>query len=495
MKKTVIELQNIGKSFPGVRALDGIDLSFLEGEIHAVVGENGAGKSTLMKILAGEYRKDEGTILLDGEETTLGTPRRAQERGIGMIHQELTLLPDRTIAQNILLGREPRKAAGLVDGPAMAALARENLVKLDLDLDPGTLVSSLPIALRQMVEISKALSLNARVLILDEPTSSLTESETQVLMRVMATLRDQGMTLIYISHRLEEVFASADRITVLRDGRLIETKETGDTDPADVVRMMVGRELGDMFPKTATPKEEVVLEVDGLSGGGFRDVSLRLRAGEVLGISGLVGAGRTEFARALFGLDPISGGTVMMAGDKTAPGIRRSLAKGLAYVPEDRKDEGLFLDLSVRKNLTVNILARHSRFGLLDFRRLGKVAGELIDRLKVRPPDPAKRIRNLSGGNQQKVVIAKWLSRDPRILILDEPTRGIDVGAKAEIYALIDGLADKGVGIIVISSELPEVLGISDRILVMREGLMVGEFGRGEADQDDIMHLAAGAAS
>lgn len=378
----------------------------------------------------------------------------------------------------------------------MIEVARTNLAKLGLGLDPALNISALPIALRQMVEITRALSLDASVLILDEPTSSLTETESAILLKMMKTLREQNIALIYISHRIEEVFEIADRITVLRDGKLIDTRPISELSPGDVVRMMVGRELSDMYVKKASPSENVLLEVEGLTGQGFGDVSLALKAGEVLGISGLVGAGRTEFARALCGLDPVISGDIIIGGEKVRNWhVRKAMAMGLIYVPEDRKEHGLFLDISVQENIVVNILQRLSRWGFIIFRELRAAAVELIRRLNVRPPDPTKKIRNLSGGNQQKVVIAKCLSLNPRILVLDEPTRGIDVGAKAEIYALIDKLAAEGVGIIIISSELPEVLGMSDRILVIRDGAVVGEFDREHASQDNIMQLAAGAVS
>jgi len=489
-----ITLRDISKAFPGVRALKRIDLSFWPGEVHAVVGENGAGKSTLMKILAGDYRKDSGEIQLFGRVEELGSPRGAQQMGIGMIHQELTLLPNRSIAENIMLGREP--GLGLVNRKLMIQTARDNLKQLGLELNPMAMVSFLPIAVRQLVEIVKALSLNAKILILDEPTSSLTETETRILLDMIKTLRERDMTLIYISHRLEEVFEIADRITVLRDGQLIATKSINETNPSEVVKMMVGRELGDIYNRVATPKDEILLEIDKLGGKNFRDCSLVLHRSEILGIYGLVGAGRTEFARALFGLDPVISGKVKIEGKQIERlSIRAAIARGLVYVPEDRKTQGLFLELSVRKNLTINMLDSLSYWGLLSFRRLAEVASGLIERLKIRPPELFKRIRHLSGGNQQKVVIAKWLSVQPKILVLDEPTRGIDVGSKAEIYALIDKLAIEGVGVIIISSELPEILGISDRILVMKAGEMVGEFQREDATQDGIMHLAAGAES
>jgi len=496
MNRAAIALKGISKSFPGVKALDQIDLSFFPGEIHAVVGENGAGKSTLMKILAGDYSKDEGEIVFFGRPVELNSSRKAQHMGIGMIHQELTLLPDRSIAENIMLGREPRGLLGLVDKRAMTRSAREHLKQLGLDLDPSLMVSSLPIAMRQMVEIAKALSLNAKILILDEPTSSLSGAETNILLSIVRSLRDKGITLIYISHRLEEVFATADRITVLRDGHLIATKDAAETNLTEVVRMMVGRELTDAFNRRTSAQSEVLLNVDGLTGRGFQNISLRLHRGEVLGVSGLVGAGRSEFARALVGLDPLSSGKAAIEGNEIRHlEVRDTISKGLVYVPEDRKEQGLFLNLSVQKNLTVNVLKLFSRWGVLDFKRIRELAAKLVDRLNVHLSNLSDQIRNLSGGNQQKVVIAKWLSTKPKILVLDEPTRGIDVGAKAEIYTLIDQLAADGAGIIVISSELPEILGLSDRILVMRNGEMVGEFSRGEATQDGIMHLAAGAVS
>ncbi|RLW70589.1 MAG: D-xylose ABC transporter ATP-binding protein [spirochete symbiont of Stewartia floridana] len=496
MNKPTVELKKISKSFPGVRALAQVDLSFYPGEIHAIVGENGAGKSTLVKILAGDYTKDEGEIFIEGQEEHLGSPRHAQKAGIGLIHQELTLLPERSVAENIVLGREPLTGIGLVDKPGMRQVATEFLSRLGLDMDPATVVSSLPIALRQMVEIAKALSQNANVLILDEPTSSLAESETRVLLDLVKNLRDRGMVLVYISHRLEEVFEIADRISVLRDGQLIDSKLTRNTIPEEIVRMMVGRELQDMFYREASPQEEVLLDVDKLTGEGFQDVSLTLRRGEVVGMAGLVGAGRSEFARAAVGLDAAFSGSVSVKGrqiERLNP--RTAVARGLIYVPEDRKLQGLFLNLSVRKNLTINALNSHSRWGFLNFGILIELAKDLIAKLSVRPSDPTRRIKNLSGGNQQKVVIAKWLTVDHSILILDEPTRGIDVGAKSEIYNLIDKLAGQGIGVVIISSELPELLGLCDRILVMRNGNLVGELSREEADSDGIMHLAAGVPS
>ena len=503
-KHPVIRLEGVGKSFPGVRALHDVNLFFTSGEVHAIVGENGAGKSTLMKILAGDLVKSDGRIFLHGLEEGLGSPRRAQELGIGMIHQELTLLPHRSIARNIMLGREPLRRSGLVDALRMEELARENIAKLGLDMDAGAMVSTLPIALRQMVEIAKAMSLNARVLILDEPTSSLTDTETRILLGLIKDLAAEGMTLIYISHRLEEVFEVSDRITVLRDGKLAGTGEAATMEPADVVRMMVGRELANMYPdrgkrmsiRSELPVVGPLLKVRGLSGRGFRDISLELLPGEVLGVSGLIGAGRTEFARALFGLDRIDSGSIEIAGKPVRKmTVRQAVNRGLVYVPEDRKTEGLFLNLSVRKNITLNALEGLSCLGVLNFRHLRDFSRSLIQKLNVRPTDEKVVTGYLSGGNQQKVVIARWLSLNPRILILDEPTRGVDVGAKAEIYGIIDGLAREGVGVIVISSETPEILGMSDRIIVMRDGCMVGELEGEKATQDGIMSRAAGVRS
>ena len=491
----VLRMEHISKRFPGVQALDDVTFRVARGEIHALVGENGAGKSTLMKILTGALPRDSGQIVLRGQEVEIDSPRRAQQLGISMIHQELALIPYLNIGQNLYLGREPGGwLPGLIAWPQLYAQAREQLARLNLDLNPLTLIADLPIAQQQMVEVAKALSLDADIIVMDEPTSALTERETETLFEVMRTLKAQGVTIVFISHRLEEVFGIADRVTVLRDGRLIGVTPISEVGMDDVVRMMVGRELGEMYPKQAVARQDVVLRVQGLTRGNeLRDVSLELRRGEILGIAGLVGAGRTPLARALFGIDPIEQGKVWVDGQSVRINSPRTAIRlGMGFVPEDRKEQSLFLGMAVRENITIGALDRASTLGFLRFRALDRLAERYVQQLDIRTPSLRQRVRNLSGGNQQKVVIARWLTLRPKVLILDEPTRGIDVGAKAEIHALMNRLAGEEVGVIMISSELPEILGISDRILVMRRGQIVGEFSRQEATQDAIMLCAAG---
>ncbi|MCR4408343.1 MAG: sugar ABC transporter ATP-binding protein [Anaerolineae bacterium] len=491
----ILRMEQICKRFPGVQALDNVTFRVARGEIHALVGENGAGKSTLMKILTGAIPRDSGQIILRGQEIEIDSPGRAQQLGISMIHQELALIPYLNVGQNIYLGREPGgPLPGLINWPQLYSQAREQLARLNMDLDPLTAVADLPIAQQQMVEVAKALSFNADIIVMDEPTSALTERETETLFEVMRTLKAQGVTIIFISHRLEEVFEVADRVTVLRDGRLIGVAPISEVSMDDVVRMMVGRELGEMYPKQEVSRQDVVLRVRGLTrGNDLRGVSLELHRGEILGIAGLVGAGRTPLARALFGIDPVERGEIWVDGQPARINSPHAAIRlGLGFVPEDRKEQGLFLGMAVRENITIGILDRFSVLGFPRFRELDRLAESYVRQLDIRTPSLRQRMRNLSGGNQQKVVIARWLTLHPKVLILDEPTRGIDVGAKAEIHALMNRLAGEGVGIIMISSELPEILGISDRILVMRQGQIVGEFSRQEATQDAIMLCAAG---
>ncbi len=491
----VLRMEHISKSFPGVQALTDVGFSVRPGTIHALVGENGAGKSTLMKILAGIIHRDSGAILLHGNGVDIDSPRKAQTLGISMIHQELALIPYLTVGQNIYLGREPRsRLKCFVDWKELYKRAREWLNRLELPIDPQSLVVDLPLAQQQMVEVAKALSLKASVIIMDEPTSALTDRETKTLFRIMRSLKVSGMTIIYISHRLEEVFEIADEVTVLRDGRFISSASIRDVRVKDVVRMMVGRELGEMYPKKATPTDRSILQVSGLSStNGIHNISFKLQQGEILGLAGLIGAGRTELARALFGIDPILSGEVWI--DEKEARIRSvqdAIHLGMGYVSEDRKEQGLFLRMNVRQNITIGVLERFSLLGFARFQQLENLAKGFVQKLNIRTPGLRQKVGNLSGGNQQKVIISRWLSLNLRILILDEPTRGIDVGAKAEIHALMDRLAGEGVGILMISSELPEILGISDRILVMRAGEITGEFTRREATQDAIMHCAAG---
>ncbi len=491
----LLRMEHISKAFPGVQAVDDVTLEVMPGEIHALVGENGAGKTTLMKILTGALRPDRGRIILRGQPVHIETPADAQHLGISMIHQELALISALNVGQNIFLGREPAGVLpGTVNWPDLYREAERQLAQLGLNLDPTTPLTALSIAEQQMVEIAKALSLNADLIVMDEPTSALTERETETLFEVMRSLRERGVSIIFITHRLEEVFEVADRVTVLRDGRWVATVEIEDVGADDVVRMMVGRELGEMYPKTDVVIGDVVLRVEGLSRTGvLHDITFELRRGEIVGMAGLVGAGRTDLARALFGIDPIDRGKIWIDGRPVEiKSPQTAIRLGMGLVPEDRKAQGLFLNLALRANVTISQLDRLSRLGFLDFAGMNRVTQTYVDRLDIRTAGVMQRVRNLSGGNQQKVVIARWLTLHPKILILDEPTRGIDVGAKAEIHGLMNQLAQDGVGILMISSELPEILGVSDRILVMHEGRITAELPRAEATQDVIMRAATG---
>jgi ribose transport system ATP-binding protein len=495
---TFLRMEGITKTFPGVQALKDVTFEAARGEIHALVGENGAGKSTLMKVLTGALEQDAGNILLRGEIVDIRTPGDAQQLGLSMIHQELALIPYLTVGQNIYLGREPLRGPGrLVNWGQLYADARQLLHRLNVDVDARAEVQGLSIAQQQMVEVAKALSYNADLIAMDEPTSALTERETDILFSVMRGLRADGVCLIFISHRLEEVFEIADRITVLRDGQLIGTAPAAELTEDQVVRMMVGRELGEMYPPSGAARPTIVLEAQGLEDGReLHGIDLRLHHGEILGIAGLVGAGRTALAETLFGVRPATAGTILLEGQPVRlSSPADAISHGMGLVPEDRKQQGLFLAMAVRENTVISTLDQLTRFGLINFGAADRLAGTLVEQLDIRTPSLSQRVANLSGGNQQKVIIARWLSLKPRVLILDEPTRGIDVGAKAEIHALMGDLAQQGVGVLMISSELPEVLGVSDRILVMHEGRVTGEFTREQANQDDIMRAATGTAA
>ncbi len=490
-----LRMEHISKSFPGVKALDDVTFEVGRGEIHALVGENGAGKSTLMKILTGALRPDEGRILLRGEPVRIDNPSDAQALGISIIYQELSLIPYLTVGQNIFLGREPRGfLPGFIDWRELYGRAQALLDQFGLDIDARTEVRFLSIAEQQMAEVAKALSLNADLIAMDEPTSSLTERETEVLFDLMRSLRDEGVSIIFISHRLSEIFEVCDRITVLRDGKLIGTAPTAELTEDEVVSMMVGREIDEMFPRAATEQGRVVLEVSDLSDGDeLQSVSFKLHSGEILGVAGLVGAGRTALAETLFGIRHPVAGEVRIEGERvTINSPQKAIELGMGFVPEDRKQQGLFLNMAVRENIVISDLDEVASWGFLKFREVERLAQDYVNRLDVRTPSLRQRVRNLSGGNQQKVVIARWLTLKPRVLILDEPTRGIDVGTKAEIYHLLNQLARQGVAVLVISSELPEVLGISDRILVMHEGRITATLNRDEATQDAIMRAATG---
>jgi ribose transport system ATP-binding protein len=490
-----LRMEGVSKAFPGVQALSDVTFQVGRGEIHALVGENGAGKSTLMKILTGSLRRDKGRIILRGQPVEIDTPSAAQAQGISMIHQELSLIPCLTVGQSIYLGREPRsRIPGIVDWSTLYRNAQQLLDRLNVQVDARALVQGLSIAQRQMVEVAKALSLNADLIAMDEPTSALSERETVVLFEMMRGLKEQGVSLIFISHRLEEVFQIADWITVLRDGQLISAAPVRELDQDRVVRMMVGRELGEMYPRADAQRQEVVLEVSGLRDGReLHGASFKLHRGEILGLAGLVGAGRTALAETLFGSRPAVEGEIRLEGRAVQIGSpREAIRLGMGLVPEDRKLQGLFLNMAVRENVIISAMDQVSRLCFVNPGKADRLVGEYVRKLDIRTPSLRQKVRNLSGGNQQKVIIARWLTLKPRVLILDEPTRGIDVGAKAEIHALMSQLAREGVGVLMISSDLPEVLGVSDRILVMHAGGIAAEFARDEASQDAIMYAATG---
>jgi ABC-type sugar transport system ATPase subunit len=496
----VLEASGIMKSFPGVRALDGVRITVRRGRLNALLGENGAGKSTLMNVLAGVFPPDAGTILLGGKPVAFKNPREAQDQGIAIIFQELNLVPDLSLAENIFLGREPINRFGLVDYARMNQDAAVLLTELELDADPRTPVSRLRVGAQQVVEIAKAISCHARVIIMDEPTSAITEHEIEVLFRLIKRLKQNGVGLVYITHKLDELPEIADDITVFRDGQFVGTAALEEVSRDQMVRLMVGRELSDLFPKTPARPGDEVLRVRSLSlphperTGDFavKEVSFAVRRGEVLGIYGLMGAGRTELLHAVFGLHPNTAtGEIQIEGKPVRIGSPKdAMAAGLALAPEDRKAEGVVLGMSVAQNTTLSCLPKIERLGLLRSQLERELVGRYMTRLRVRTPSINQAVVNLSGGNQQKVVLAKWLATDPKVLLLDEPTRGIDINTKKEIYALIDELAQGGLGVVMVSSELPEILGIADRIMVLCEGRKTAEFSRAEASEEKVVQAA-----
>jgi ribose transport system ATP-binding protein len=495
MARPIVVMEGIEKRFPGVHALQDVRFELLPGEVHALMGENGAGKSTLMKILAGIYPKDDGTIYFNGEPVTIASPRAAQDLGISIIHQELSLMSDLTAAQNIFIGREPRLSFGRLDEAALNRNTAEIFASMNLSLDPRQVVGTLTVAKQQTVEIAKALSFNSRVLIMDEPTAALNSAEIEELFIIIRRLKAEGVGVIYISHKMDELKRIADRVTVMRDGRYVGTVSAAAAPVSDIISMMVGRALTDSsieIPELADAP--VALEVRGLNRGReIRDVSFRVRKGEILGFAGLMGAGRTEVARAIFGADPLESGEIFVHGRRCV--IRKpgdAVAAGIGYLSEDRKQFGLATSMDVRANIAMPSLGRFTNsIGTLNEGGMREAASRYINQLTIRTPSDRQEVRLLSGGNQQKVVIAKWLLRDCDILIFDEPTRGIDVGAKSEIYRLLNALSTQGKAVIVISSELPEVLRLSHRIAVMCEGRLTGILPGGTAtSQEDIMRLA-----
>ena len=494
----LLAVSGISKRFGATRALSDVSFDVRPGEVHALMGENGAGKSTLMKIISGNYQPDTGTISVAGSPVTFGSPRDAMAAGVAIIHQELNTIPDMTVAENLATGSEPTRF-GVLDRRAMRAQAREKLARVGADLDPDRPIGRLSVGMQQVVEIARAVAEDARVLVLDEPTASLSKSESEHLFGLIRSMRAEGMGLIYISHRMEEVWELADRVTVFRDGKLIGTRDmhaqgADQVTPDDIVRMMVGREITDLYTHDRRGGGDVRLSVRDLTGpGGIGPVSFDVRAGEVVGMVGLIGAGRTEVARLVYGADRRTGGTVELDGRPLdVRGPADAIRAGVGLLPESRKDQALFLDMSVRDNVSVSTLGDYTSGGVLRGRRLlGAVRG-VMQQLKVRANAIDLDSRALSGGNQQKVVLGRLLLQKPRLLVLDEPTRGVDIGAKSQIYTIIDDIAATGTAVLVISSDLPEALGISDRLLVMRAGAIVAELDARDATEESVMQHATG---
>jgi len=494
MAEPLLRMVGISKSFPGVRALDRVDLDLRPSEVHALAGENGAGKSTLMKILSGLYRADEGEIWLRGKKVTPTGPRDMIEAGLSVIYQELNLVPYLSVAENIFLGREPRRAGGFIDWKKMRSDVTRLLEPFGLSLDPRARVNTLGPAYQQVVEIAKALSLRSDILVMDEPTAALTGREVERLFEVIRGLRRSGVSVIYISHRLQEIKLVADRVSVLRDGRHIVTAPVGDISIDDIIRHMVGRTLTEQYPKASTAPGPELLRVEGLTRRGVcRDVSFSVRRGEILGVAGLVGAGRTEIMELVFGSKRRDAGRIFVEGKEVdIRSTRDAVRSGIALIPEERKRQGLVLGLSVFDNVALTVLDRHSRAGLIRRAVVTDLVSRVAKAIRVRTPSLAQTVRNLSGGNQQKVVLCKWFVRSCDIYIFDEPTRGIDVGAKVEIYKLMQDLAARGAAIVMVSSDLPEVMNLSDRIAVVWGGRIVGEFARGAVNEEQVMSYALG---
>lgn len=488
---TLLEMKGICKSFNGVPALRDVQLTLESGEVHALLGENGAGKSTLIKILGGIYSKDSGDIFINGKQVQISNVKEARENGISIIHQELMMLPQMRIYENVFLGQE-YKNRGFVKRSEMIEKTREMLKFFSLDLDPKEKLGHLPIAQQQIIEIIRAISFGARIIVMDEPTSSLSDKEVDFLFSAIRRLKGEGVGIIYISHRMSELDEIADRVTVMRDGGYVATEVVKEVTREELITKMVGRTLGDYYVHTHTPSDEVVMKVTNYSDGDMvKDASFELHRGEVLGFAGLVGAGRSELMSCIFGVTKKTSGELTLEGKAVSiNGVKDAMAAGIALVPEDRKQEALYLDQSVRYNMTIEVLDDFLKLGRYDGKKESAIVDEYVQKMSVKLASPSQKIIRLSGGNQQKVIIGRWLAGHPKILILDEPTRGVDVGAKVEIYQIIDELVKSGVSVIIISSELPEVIGMSDRIVVMGEGRIKGVLERNEADQERIMSLA-----
>ncbi len=490
-----IEMKGINKSFGSNQVLKDAGFLLKDGEVHALMGENGAGKSTLMKILTGVYTRDAGTVLVDGQEVVYKSPQEAEKAGIVFIYQELNVLFDLTVEENLFMGKEITKGFGICDRKAMRKKAQEVMDKMGVNIPINAVMSDLSVGQQQMVEICKALMVDAKVLIMDEPTAALTQSETEGLFKLIKSLREKGVSIVYISHRMEEIFELCDRITILRDGTYVGTENIKDITMDDIVRMMIGREIGERYPKREGVKigDEVLCVENLCKGKIFQNVNFRVHAGEVLGVSGLMGAGRTEIMHAIFGNLPYDSGRVLINGEAVQiKSARDAINAGIGFITEDRKTEGLLLEKSIAENIELANLGKVSDKSVLSKKKGKELVKKGIDEFRIKCFGPEHECNNLSGGNQQKVVIAKWVYTDPKVLILDEPTRGVDIGAKKEIYNVINDLAAKGVAIIMVSSELPEVLGMSDRIMVVHEGKVTGIIDAADADQEKVMTLATG---
>ena len=495
MNQILLKMKNIRKTFPGVLALDNIDFELESGEIHGMLGENGAGKSTLINVLGGIYIPDRGEIIINGQKTQINGVKDAQEAGIAVIHQELVLVPHMSIAENMFLGREIKSPAGLVDKKRMEQESVEILKRVGLEISPSVPVRSLSVAQQQMVEIAKALSLNARILVMDEPSSSLTDSEVERMFAIMRKLRREGVGIIYISHKMKELFEITDRITVIRDGSYIGTVQTSEADMDELVHMMVGRELTSYYTRTEHEIGDVMLELKDINRSGvLKNIDFSVRAGEIVGFAGLVGAGRSELFKVVLGIEPMDSGTVLIGKNTGRLSPRKAQEIGMVLVPENRKREGLVLINTVAFNLTLPVLDQFVKGIFVNKKKQLEIENTYIDSMNIKTPSRLQKVGNLSGGNQQKVVIGKWLAARPKILILDEPTRGVDVGAKAEIYKIIDRLAAQGIAIVIISSEMAELINMCDRMVVMNQGRIAGELKKSEMgfSQESIMKLATG---
>lgn len=489
----ILELKHISKFYPGVVALDDVSLNIRRGEVHALVGENGAGKSTLIKTCSGAIEPSKGEIVINGEKFTSMTPSLSEQKGIGVIYQEFNLVGDLTVAENIFLGRAIRKGI-VVDQKAMQREAKKILDSLNIDIDPKTLVKRLSVGYQQMVEIAKAMSQNAKILIMDEPSAPLTNAEVDSMFKIVDQLKANGVTIIYISHRLEEIFRLSDRVTVLRDGQYVTTLNTVETNQDELVHYMVGRKLTEIYPERDPNciKEEVVFEAQKVSGNGDKNISFKIHKGEVLGLGGLVGAGRTEFAELMFGMQPKTEGKFIFKGKEINPkSPKEAISLGIGLVPEDRKAKGALLGLSICNNINMPIYPKISKAFVIDTKKEQAIAEKYKEEISIKTPSLKQLVKNLSGGNQQKVILAKWLAADSDLLIFDEPTRGIDVGAKQEIYTLINTLVEQGKTVLMISSEMEELMGMSDRIVVLSEGRATGELNKSEFNQEVIMRYAS----